>query len=486
MATFYTLLTKTGQALLVTASATGNPVQLTHMAVGDGGGEAITPQQSQTELVHEVWRGALNTLSEDPNNEGWLLVEAVIPENVGGFTIREVGLFDANGLLVAVGNLPDSYKPQFAEGSAKTFYMRMRIEVGNASSVTLLIDPSVVLATRTWTTIEIGKVRADLDALAEDVGDHVSDVGNPHQVTAAQVGAEAFGAVAAHDGSGTAHADIRAALAGISIPSASEADAGVIKQSTIAQATAGTDNTTAMSPADVATVLLSGGVAIAGGSSDAITAAIVSQQSGLTSGMGLWVRATAANSTSTPTFNLTLGTTPTGAIGIVGPGGVALYTGAISGAGHWMRFTYDATLNKWVLANPSVTVVTTASDPTYADNSTKAASTGWIRGAMSAIATAAGFAASLTPNGYIKLPSWLGGIIIQWLGGSYRSTGGPYSNAFPIAFPTACWRVCAIPTNTSRITTLAVTSLTADQVSLTNPYSSQPEALSCDILAIGK
>lgn len=213
MATYFTLITKLGQALEATAKATGNPVQLTHMAVGDGNGVEITPQESQTALVREVWRGALNSLEEDPENEGWLKAESLIPESVGGFTIREVGLFDASGKLYAVGNLPTSYKPQLAEGSAKTFYLRMRVETSNASSVTLLIDPSVVLATRSWVTIEIGKVRTDLDALSDAVDTHIDDHANPHATTAAQVGAEPSGAVAEHNVDEAAHADIRAAIA---------------------------------------------------------------------------------------------------------------------------------------------------------------------------------------------------------------------------------------------------------------------------------
>jgi hypothetical protein len=248
MATYFTLLTKTGQALLATANATGTPVQLTHMAVGDGNGAAIAPQESQTTLIHEVWRGALNALSEDPNNAGWLLAEVVIPESVGGFTIREVGLFDKNGLLVAVGSLPASYKPQFAEGSAKTFYIRMRMEIGNASSVTLLIDPSVVLATRSWVNIEIGKVRTDLE-------DHVADRANPHQTTAVQVGAEPSGAVAAHNADDEAHPDIRAAIAGIVIPEASETVAGISELATVAEAVAGTGEKLAVTPPGLAAAL---------------------------------------------------------------------------------------------------------------------------------------------------------------------------------------------------------------------------------------
>ncbi len=252
---YFTLLTKVGQALIATAHATGTPVKLTHLAVGDGDGAQIIPREDMTALRREVWRGALNTLSEDPQNPGWIMAEAVVPENSGGFTIREVGLFDESGTLVAVGSLPDSYKPQLAEGSAKTFYIRMRIEIGNASSVTLLIDPSVVLATKEFVAIEVGRVRVDLDALASDVGDHVGNLANPHQVTAAQAGAETAGAVHAHDQSAVAHPDIRAAIAGIVIPVATAEAKGIVERATSGEVLAGADQERYVCPADMAAAM---------------------------------------------------------------------------------------------------------------------------------------------------------------------------------------------------------------------------------------
>lgn len=252
---YFTLLTKLGQALIATAHATGTPLRLTHMAVGDGGGAQITPSENQTALAREVWRGELNTLSEDAENPNWIKAEAVIPEAVGGWTIREVGLFDESGLLVAVGSLPDSYKPQLAEGSAKTFYIRMRIEIGNASDVTLLIDPSVVLATKEYVLVEVGKVRTDLDMLTAMTEDHIGDHGNPHQVTAGQAGAEPAGAVAAHNTDGEAHEDIRALIASIEIPEASTTQKGISERATTAEVLAGADTERYVCPADLATAL---------------------------------------------------------------------------------------------------------------------------------------------------------------------------------------------------------------------------------------
>lgn len=117
---FYTLLTDIGAAKLASAAALGVPLKITHMAVGDGGGTLPTPDAKQTALVNEKRRAALNMLYIDPQNSSQIIAEQVIPENEGGWWIREVGLFDESGALIAVGNCPESYKPQLAEGSGRT------------------------------------------------------------------------------------------------------------------------------------------------------------------------------------------------------------------------------------------------------------------------------------------------------------------------------------------------------------------------------
>lgn len=148
---FFTILTATGRNKLAAATATGTPLTLTQMAVGDGdNGAYYSPTEAQTALKHEVWRGAINHLAVDANNPNWIVAELVIPDNVGGFYIREVGLFDSTGAMIAVGKFPESYKPTLAAGSNKQLYVRMILEVANTSAVTLLVDPSVVLATRQY------------------------------------------------------------------------------------------------------------------------------------------------------------------------------------------------------------------------------------------------------------------------------------------------------------------------------------------------
>jgi len=147
---FFTLLTITGKAKVAAAIASGIPLAITQMALGDGGGAAVTPSENRAALIGEVNRGPANSLGVDPLNPNWVTVERIIAPEVGGWTIREVGLFDAAGDLIAYGNFPDSYKPQLAEGSGKELVIKVQIEVANASAVTLLIDPSVVLATRAY------------------------------------------------------------------------------------------------------------------------------------------------------------------------------------------------------------------------------------------------------------------------------------------------------------------------------------------------
>ncbi len=147
---FYTLLTDIGAAKLASAAALGVPLKITHMAVGDGGGVLPTPDAKQTALVNEKRRAALNMLYIDPQNSSQIIAEQVIPENEGGWWIREVGLFDESGALIAVGNCPESYKPQLAEGSGRTQTVRMVLITSNTDNITLKIDPAVVLATRKY------------------------------------------------------------------------------------------------------------------------------------------------------------------------------------------------------------------------------------------------------------------------------------------------------------------------------------------------
>lgn len=145
---FYTILTAVGKAKIANAYTLGTTVNLTHLAVGDGNGSYYNPTESQTALRNELWRGVINSITVDGQNPNWIVIEAIIPTSDGGFMIREVGVFDDAGDLVAIGKYPETYKPVPTEGSAKDLYIRMILEVSNASSVTLKIDPAVILATK--------------------------------------------------------------------------------------------------------------------------------------------------------------------------------------------------------------------------------------------------------------------------------------------------------------------------------------------------
>lgn len=154
---YFALLTKLGENLLAQATALGTKIELTHMAVGDGGGKLPTPDTNQTKLIAEKRRAAINTLFIDDKNKNQIIAEQIIPEQDGGWWIREIGLFDKDGNLVAVANCPETYKPQLAEGSGRTQSIRMVLIVSHTESVTLKIDPSVVLATREFVDDSVKK-----------------------------------------------------------------------------------------------------------------------------------------------------------------------------------------------------------------------------------------------------------------------------------------------------------------------------------------
>ncbi len=164
-AKFYTLLTEIGAAKLASAAALGVPLKITKMAVGDGGGMLPTPNAKQTALVNEKRRADLNMLYIDPQNSSQIIAEQVIPETEGGWWVREVGLFDDTGALIAVGNCPESYKPQLAEGSGRTQTVRMVLITSSTENITLKIDPAVVLATRKYVDDKVLELKVYVDDL---------------------------------------------------------------------------------------------------------------------------------------------------------------------------------------------------------------------------------------------------------------------------------------------------------------------------------
>ncbi|EFG0974598.1 tail fiber protein [Escherichia coli] len=145
---FKTLITDTGAKKLAQAAAPdGKPVRLTHMAVGDGGGTLPTPDSKQTRLVHEVWRHTVNRVILDATHQNRIIAELVIPPETGGFWIREIGVFDEHGDLIAVGNTAESYKPAVAEGSGRAQTFRTILTVSSTATVALTVDNTMVMAT---------------------------------------------------------------------------------------------------------------------------------------------------------------------------------------------------------------------------------------------------------------------------------------------------------------------------------------------------
>ena len=164
--TYYTLLTAVGAAEWTNAQVFGQHVPITHLAVGDGNGNPVVPTESMTALVHEVHCVPISSIAVDVDNPNWLVLEAVLPSTVGGWTVREIGLIGGvspGNKLLAVGNFPATYKPVLAEGAAKDLAIRMVVQVSNTNVVQITVDPSVVVATRQTVENAIQAHRTEAD-----------------------------------------------------------------------------------------------------------------------------------------------------------------------------------------------------------------------------------------------------------------------------------------------------------------------------------
>ena len=180
MSTYFAILTEVGEAKLANAIALGQTLKLKSLAVGDGNGNLPMPSRAQKALVHEVRRAGLNQLTVDPANTSQIIVEQVLPEDVGGWWIREIGIYDEAGDLCAVANCPPSYKPLMTEGSGRTQVVRIVLIVTSTAAIELKIDPSVILATRKYVDDQDITVRAYSDA---QLAKH-QDAADPHPLLA--------------------------------------------------------------------------------------------------------------------------------------------------------------------------------------------------------------------------------------------------------------------------------------------------------------
>ncbi|WP_350312921.1 phage tail protein [Dickeya fangzhongdai] len=185
---YFTLLTQVGEKKLAAAIAAGKPLELVQMGVGDGNGVLPTPDSVQTRLVNERRRGVINSLTVDPSNASQMIAEQVIPENEGGFWLREIGLYDVDGDLIAVGNCPETYKPELKEGSGRVQTVRMVLIVSHTDAVTMKFDPTVSLASRqyvddktlsslAYTDTNVIEVKSYTDNL---LAEHIA-AANPHK-----------------------------------------------------------------------------------------------------------------------------------------------------------------------------------------------------------------------------------------------------------------------------------------------------------------
>lgn len=151
MSTYKSIHTAYGLAVMASAEASGEPIVLTHMAWGDGGGQPIDVNEAGTQLVREVFRAPINRVYQDPHDPpGMFTAEGIIPAAEGGFVLREVGVFDSHASLFVWGNLPEVYKPVLDEGATADAVVRVKFAVSNASVITLQIDPNVAVASQQW------------------------------------------------------------------------------------------------------------------------------------------------------------------------------------------------------------------------------------------------------------------------------------------------------------------------------------------------
>lgn len=167
---FYTILTNAGMAAFANAQVSQSKVDFANIAVGDSKGAYYNPVATATKLVNEVWRGPINAISIDETNPNWIIVEAVIPATAGGFSVREIGVFDTAGVLLAVGKVPETYKPATEQGSLKDLYLRMILEVSNASAVTLKVDPAVIFASKKYVDDKVASITNNTAQLIEEIG----------------------------------------------------------------------------------------------------------------------------------------------------------------------------------------------------------------------------------------------------------------------------------------------------------------------------
>lgn len=184
MAKYETYTTALGKKKIVEAAATGGMVNITQFAVGEDGSQV---SESMTSLRKEKWRGTINDVVLDPKNPNYLTYELIIPFDVGGFTIREVGLLDDEGDLIAISNYPDTYQPLLTEGTGKQSIINFVVEVSNADVIAINIDPSIVNATKDYVDRQISDVKTWVTALNEECEESIKIVDGKVEMSLAAI-----------------------------------------------------------------------------------------------------------------------------------------------------------------------------------------------------------------------------------------------------------------------------------------------------------
>lgn len=174
MENFYTLITSIGKAKLSNASLLGENVNLTEIVLGDGNGSYYEINEDQTSLRNEVYRGNINSIKQDENNANWVVVESIIPSEVGGFTIREAGVIDDQGNLIVIAKYPETFKPVVDQGSSKDLKIKMIIETTNINSLEMKIDPNIIIATKS----QIDELNNKIDELSGPGRTNETVIGN--------------------------------------------------------------------------------------------------------------------------------------------------------------------------------------------------------------------------------------------------------------------------------------------------------------------
>lgn len=392
-AIYFAIPTDAGQAKMANALALGVPLKITHMAVGDGNGQPVTPNAAQTALVREKRRAPINTLFQDPTNQSQLVAEQIIPEDVGDWWIREAGIFSEDGTLIAVANTPDTYKPLLSSGAGRTQVIRIVIIVSDTSAVELKIDPAVVLATRKY--------------VDDKMADELAKRDNKPSVRAATTGTI--------DLTGTQTIDGVVLAVGDRVLVKDQADA---KQNGLYLVAA--QAWTRTTDADTGAKLNAG--------------ARIYVEVGSVNGSKVWYLAT--------TGAITLGTTL-----LQFKDEHPAATETVRGV---TRYATQAEVDEPVPANQKDDAVVTVkklwawvkqASETVLGMMKVATQAQTNAGAADDVAVTpkklrAGFAVSLAANGYIAFPTWMGGLIIQW-GGTTTNTSSDTPITFPIAFPNA-------------------------------------------------